>query len=328
MSSKKIRKVFFVTLSFSEFIKKDLSFLKKHYKVKVGHYRGKRSTFHMLKGTLWSDLTFSWFADIHSFWAVFFSRVFKKKSIVVVGGYDAAKVPEMNYGLALSPVLYHFAKYALKKADRVLTVDESLKKDIIKNYEVSGKNIVTVPTGYDPGFWKLNRKKEELVLSISQINPLYIKIKGIEAFIQCASYFPETKFVVAGPSEKKSLIRLRAMSPPNVIFSGHIPKHELPGWYSRAKVYCQFSRSAGLPNTLCEAMLCECIPVGTPYGGIPTAIGNTGYYVPYGDVHATVAAIRKALQSQNGKKARERIKKLFLLEKRDNKLIQIIEKII
>jgi len=39
-----------------------------------------------------------------------------------------------------------------------------------------------------------------------------------------------------------------------------------------------------LPNALhCEAMLCECVPVGTRYCGIPTAIGDTGLYVPYGD---------------------------------------------
>lgn len=322
------KKIFFVTLSFSEFIKKDLSFLKNHYKVKVGHYKGKRSVFNILKGTLWSDLTFSWFADIHSFWAVFFSRMFRKKSIVVVGGYDAAKVPEIPYGLALSPLLSRFAKYTLKNADRVFTVDESLKKDIIKNYNISGENIETVPTSYDSSYWKSNTQKEQLVLTISQLNPLYIKIKGIETFIQCASYFPKTQFLVAGPSEKKSLAGLQAMSPPNVAFLGYIPKSELPELYSRAKVYCQLSRYAGLPNTLCEAMLCECVPVGTRYCGIPTAIGNTGFYVPYGDVHSTVKAIQKALRSQNGQKARERIKKLFPVEKRENKLTQTIERIL
>ena len=32
----------------------------------------------------------------------------------------------------------------------------------------------------------------------------------------------------------------------------------------------------GLPNSLCEAMLCECIPIGSAYFGTPSAIGDTG----------------------------------------------------
>ncbi len=46
-----------------------------------------------LKGVLWSGVTFSWFADVHAFAAVLVSKLFKRKSIVVVGGYEVAKVP-------------------------------------------------------------------------------------------------------------------------------------------------------------------------------------------------------------------------------------------
>lgn len=66
---------------------------------------------------------------------------------------------------------------------------------------------------------------------------------------------------------------------------------------------------------LCETMLCECTPVGTKYCGIPTAIGDNGFYASYGDEKATAEAIKKALNAPDeaGKKARERIKKMFLL---------------
>jgi len=41
-----------------------------------------------IKGVLWSDVTFSWFADVHAFVAVLLSKMFRRKSIVVVGGYE------------------------------------------------------------------------------------------------------------------------------------------------------------------------------------------------------------------------------------------------
>jgi glycosyltransferase involved in cell wall biosynthesis len=75
-------------------------------------------------------------------------------------------------------------------------------------------------------------------------------------------------------------------------------------------------------------MLCECIPVGTEVCGIPVAIGDTGFYVPFGDGPETAKAIEKALQSDNGPKARERIKKLFPIEKRGELLNEAVESLI
>ena len=47
-------------------------------------------------------------------------------------------------------------------------------------------------------------------------------------------------------------------------------------YFSTSQFYIQASRLEGLPNALCEAMLCECIPIGNSVFGIPSAIGNTG----------------------------------------------------
>ena len=117
---------------------------------------------------------------------------------------------------------------------------------------------------------------------------------------------------IVGKFIDDSVEMLRKIAPKNVEFTGFVPDEELLRWYQRAKVYCQLSRYEGLPNALCEAMLCECVPVGTKYCGIPTAIGDTGFYADFGDVNGTAEAIKKALSNQNlGKKARDRIKTNF-----------------
>lgn len=89
-------KILFVCPSFSSFIQNDLDMLRRHFDVWVAHYRGKRRLLRFLigtlKGVLWADVTFSWFADVHAFAAVLFSKIFRKKSIVVVDGYEVVKV--------------------------------------------------------------------------------------------------------------------------------------------------------------------------------------------------------------------------------------------
>ena len=314
---------------YRSFLKKDAKLLKKYYKMRVIIF-DKLSPpliFKLFKGVLWADITFSWFADTHAFLAVLLSKLFRKKSIVVVGGYEVANVPEIGYGLLVSPKSARKVKYVLENADRVLTVDESLKKDAINNVGVSGKNIQTVPTGYDINKWKFEGKKEDLVITVGGVKRTNIKIKGFETFVRAAKYLPNIKFALIGPHLDDSIEYLKSIAPSNVEFTGFLPPDKLVKWYQRAKVYCQLSMREGLPNALCEAMLCECVPVGTKHGGIPTAICDTGFYVPYGDPKATAEAIKKALKSDKGKIARERIKSMFPLERRERDLIGIIEEI-
>lgn len=335
MNGRKI-KILFVCPSKSSFIQKDLELLRKHFDVRVVDFvlnrkdlKGTLKTvFGMLKGVLWADVTFSWFAGYHAFWAVRLSKMFGKKSIVIVGGYEVAKVPEIGYGALLNPKSARIVKYVLENADKVLTVDDSLKMDAIKILGVEGKNIQTVPTGYDYEKFKPMGEKENLVMTVSIGNNwTRVRLKGLDTFVESAKYLPDIKFLIVG-IQGQALKKLQEIAPPNVIFVGEVPQDELISYYQKAKVYCQLSMREGLPNALCEAMLCECVPVGTDVQGVRTAIGDTGFYVPYGDPKATAEAIKKALNSDKGKEARERIKNMFPIERREKELIEIIDSLV
>ncbi len=310
--------------SYSTFVENDYRILSKHFGVERFQWRGKRDIPALARAVQKSDLTFSWFASDHAAVSVFFSKLFRRQSVVVVGGGDVACIPEIGYGtFAQSQVKQALTRFALKNADRVLVVDSSLKEDAVKNAGVGGGNICYVPTGYDPEYWKPSPDvvKEPIVLTVGTLNWSVARRKGYETFVKAASMVRDARFVLVGKILDNSIEYLKRIAGPNVTFTDFVQRNELLNWYRRARVYCQLSRYEGLPNALCEAMLCECIPIGTQYGGIGTAIGDTGFYVPYGDEEATAQAINDALlRPEWGANARERIRRKFPLTLRSRQL--------
>ncbi|HLF20070.1 MAG TPA: glycosyltransferase family 4 protein [Bacteroidota bacterium] len=288
----------------------------------IGH--GLAQLFRILSSVPRNDVVFCWFASVYASVAVFSARFFGKKVVVVVGGVDVAKEPDLNYGIFLSRWKAPFVRYALRYAHRVLVVDESLRSEAVQRVGYDGKNIECVPTGYDSSFWKPKGAKRPEILSVAvMLNKARVRLKGIDMLTEAARRIPKTRFTLVG-------VRPEAVShlhpPKNLHLIEPIPRTELLEYYQKAKVYCQPSRREGLPNTLCEAMLGECIPVATNVGGNANAVGSAGFIVEPNDPDVLVNALRKALKApaRQGKQARKRISEEFPAKKREESLLRIL----
>ncbi|HZY11059.1 MAG TPA: glycosyltransferase family 4 protein [Bacteroidota bacterium] len=301
--------------------------MSKRYRVnkQIGH-----GVFNILKIVLkvfHSDLIFCWFASVYASIAVALGKFLGIKSIIVVGGVDVAKDKNLGYGIWLNPWKAKLVRYALHNADRVLVVDPSLGDDAISLAEYDGKNITYLPTGYDSSFWKPLGEKERLVLTVAVVHDIKrLKLKGIDLLIQAAEKLPELQFLVIGVNSK---LASSLKYPSNMTFHEPIARDDLLPYYRQAKVYCQPSLREGLPNTLCEAMLCGCIPVASEVGGNTTAIGDTGILIPPNDVDALTAALKHAMKlpDNSGAKARARVVALFPKQKREIELHRIIDEL-
>jgi glycosyltransferase involved in cell wall biosynthesis len=319
-------KILFTSTVFTSFIKEDLLFLRDQYKVQAVIGKGLSQIIKLFFGILNNDINFIWFGSVYSSFVVFFSRLFGKKTLIVIGGVDVAKEPSINYGIWNSPWKGKLVGYALRNADRVLSVDPFLSSEAKRLAKYDGSNIIYVPTGYDFNFWQPAGKKDDFILSVGVCEDEWRMMKkGYDKLIEVARSLPKINFKIIGI--KADLYeRIKKNITPNVEVISFVDKNELLKYYQKAKVYCQVSYHEGLPNALCEAMLCGCLPVGTDRGGIPTGIGDTGIIVPFGDMAALINAFNIAINChvEKGKIARERIIENFPLQKRHDSLKVII----
>jgi glycosyltransferase involved in cell wall biosynthesis len=152
-----------------------------------------------------------------------------------------------------------------------------------------------------------------------------IKLKGIDIFTEIAGLLPDYNFLIIGM--KPIAVKLIQM-PSNVKILDHVKFSDLRDFYSKAKVYAQFSMREGLPSVVCEAMLCESIPVGTDVNGIPTAIGDCGFILKNRNSHEAAALVKKAMESSVnlGLDARKRIIGNFSNQRREKTLLSLLQK--
>ncbi len=334
MSMKKLEnkiKILFVYYSFSSFVRNDLKILQKHFNLKKLQWHGKKDIIRIAIEVFKSDITYTWFAEDYSAVTIFFSKLFKKKSIVVVGGRDVANVPELNYGqFTLSWYKKMLTIFALKYADLVFPVSNFTKNEMLEKVKI--KHFILIYNGVDiKKFFPRGKKQNNLVITVGLISWQNLKRKGIETFVKSAIYAPKIYFVVIGKFIDNSLHYLKSIAPPNVEFTGFVSDDEMIRWYQKAKVICQLSYYEAFGLALAEGMACGCIPVVTKErAGLPEFVGDAGFYVPYGDEKATADAIKKALNASHklSKKSKKRIIEMFSIEGREKKLIQIINKLI
>jgi glycosyltransferase involved in cell wall biosynthesis len=308
------------------FIKNDYDLLSKHFKVSKVNIKNTKDVFGLMAAISKCNLAFIWFAGKHAFPAVLLSKALGKRSLVVVGGYDVACEPEINYGqftLGWDERMYTW--FALNNADAVLAVSEFVRGEVLRRS--NPRRMKVVYNSVDADKFKPGGEKEDLVLTVASATGIVVKLKGIDAFVKAAAYMPEIKFQVIGLRKKDVAAVLPPGIPENVDFTGYMPHEELIKHYQRAKVYCQMSYIESFGVALTEAMACECVPVVTERGALPEIVGDTGFYVPYGDAEKAVEGIRMALRSDLGGRARERIKANFSKKKRDNELIKIVEEL-
>ncbi|MEM4262712.1 MAG: glycosyltransferase family 4 protein, partial [Thermoplasmata archaeon] len=274
-----------------------------------------------------NNVAFCWFAEVHSLWTVRLARILGKKSIVVVGGYETARIPEIGYGLLLDKRGEKMVREIFERADKLIPVSNFIMSEMLAFG--CGDKIEVVHNGIDFSGLPSKRTKEDIVVTVGDATVSRCKLKGIDTFVRAAEMIPNVRFVVVGDTDDNTIYELKKISA-RVEYTGRLPHDELLNLLARTKVYCQLSMRESFGMALLEAAALGCKIIATEAGAIPEIMGNNAIYVPYGDYRAAAIAIKGALSS-SGQESGDFVAKslgYFSIREREKALTRIIRSVV
>jgi len=349
---KKQKRILLIYTNYSTFVERDFEILSEKYLVDKYQFKLSKKVipfvFQFIKQFIFLlfktykyNLFFIWFVDYHAFFPTLFAKIFGKKSLAIIGGFDAVSIPEISFGIFYKNNLRtKLARLTYRRLNAILPVDKSLIEST--NYYVNPKGqkigflnfvdgingfVKAVPTGYNPDIWQsISCNKNRDIVTVGGCSDITtFKRKGHDFFIELATSLPQYSFTLVGISDNLRE-EIKDSIPENLKVFGFLKQEEIIKQFSSHKVFTQFSMSEGLPNTLCEAMLCNNIPVGSSANGIPYAIANCGYVLENKNLQKAGELLTKAVEGlETLDNPRERIIKLFNRDIRKAELIQIID---
>jgi glycosyltransferase involved in cell wall biosynthesis len=244
-----------------------------------------------------ADLVFAWFASMHSLLPVIGARVLGKSTVVVVGGYDTANLPDIGYGNMAHPLKRYVVRMICGTAEGLVANSRSASDEVQRNV---GRSAHVIYHGFPESLSPVSHVRDRLVVTVGNVSRESLRRKGHEVFVRSAGLVPDAEYVLAGQCTKQAEAYLREIAPSNVRITGFLPPHALDALLHRASVYVQASTHEGFGCAVAEAMAAGCVPVVSRRGALPEIVGDHGLWVDETDVASVADGVRRGLAS-NGK---------------------------
>lgn len=276
-----------------------------------------------------ADLVFAWFASWHSFLPIVLAWLLRKPSVLIVGGFDTANMPWIDYGYQQGGVRRVASRLMMRLAGRLVTNSHYSRSEIERNTGIAGDRVTVIHHGIPDEFGDLpaDDTRDAVALTVGHLARNTLEQKGHRAFVEAAALVPDVEFVFIGRWLDDAIDELRAIAAPNVTFTGFIDDGERDRRYRRAACYVQASHHEGFGMAVGEAMLAGCIPVVVDTTAMPEVVGDRGVLVSAPDAAAVAAGVRKAvaLGAEDRRRARARIVETFPVENRRRGVQAVVE---
>lgn len=231
-----------------------------------------RTFFFLLKNSRRIDVIHA-----HGFNAALIARVlkpvFKKRTIVST---------HATYELEKKPNLARLVKWSLETADKILTLSQMSKRELL-GVGLTGEKIEVYTYWINQRVFRpLDKKKAKkeigwpgkfVVFFVGRM----VAVKGIRELLAAAETTKQgVVYALAGSGDLDEEVRAFVQDHQNVVFLGRVDNQNLPWYYSAADlVIVPSTHDEGFGRVILEALSCGTPVIGANRGAIPEALDES-----------------------------------------------------
>jgi glycosyltransferase involved in cell wall biosynthesis len=237
----------------------------------------------------------------------------KTPSIPVMHDLNYEYYPKDLPALTLKYYKHYFPLYAAK-AERILTVSEFSKQDIVKTYKTPAGKIDVVYNGADSAYMKLNEDEKTAIkqkytsgkdyfIYVSALHPRKNVKRLLLAFDRVKDSAPsDIKLVLVGPTYFKNNemeeVYSKMKYKQDVIFTGRLEVNELCKIVGAAFAMTYISYFEGFGIPIVEAMQCEIPVITSNTTSMPEVAGDAALLVDPFSVESISNAMLEVLKNE------------------------------
>jgi glycosyltransferase involved in cell wall biosynthesis len=322
------KRILYVHNTKASFVAIDRDILAARYEIEDLYQPGRwPNPVQVVGGVLRADVVFGWFASWHTFFPITLAWLLRKPSVMIVGGFDTANMPDIGYGYQQGGLRRAASRWIMRRARRLATNSEYSLSEIERNTPIRRERVTVIHHGVPDPFGEEPGAKKREALTVGAINHTTLVQKGQLPFVEASRLLPDVRFTVAGKWLDGAVEELRARAGENMRFTGWLSDAELQAAYRRAAVYVQASRHEGFGLAVAEAMLAGCVPVVMNVTAMPEVVGDAGVFVESQQPEAVADGVRRALElgPDAARRARERILTEFPMERRREGILKVVQ---
>ncbi len=270
----------------------------------------------------------------------------------------AALIARRRYHLDVPIVSHHhhldpswlypvIERRVIEGSERVITVSEFSRRQLVQTLGVSPDRIEVVPNGIDarfaPGAGDDVRLRHGLgggpvALFLGGLKPRKNLALLLDAWREVARARADARLLVAGVGPLESSLRRRAVAlglGGRVVFAGRIAEAEKVGYYNAADLFVSPSSLEGFGFTVGEAMSCGLPVVVSDRGALPELVvhGEGGFVCRHGDAGELARRLLlllgdALLRRRFGRFNRDRVDRHFRWERASRRVWDIYEEVL
>lgn len=211
---------------------------------------------------------------------------------------------------------YITTRHSINIADRIITISENSRRDIIRFFPGAEKKIVITPLAAHSRFKRMHVSPESLsgvmdksilgrpfVLYVGTLEPGKNVTRIVRAFDAIADHFPDHLLVLAGDRgwlyESVFKAMDEAVHSDRIKYIGHVSDNEAVALFNLADLFVFPSLYEGFGLPPLEAMACGCPVVTSNRSSIPEVVGDAAMQVNPESEEELAAAMARVLENDS-----------------------------